>query len=292
MTVQIPDWSATELQIMRLGLGFVVIKTFSRMLIFRPSHGLRHPVGIARVVNLRLVASRSVVKWMQYGAYVAALCYAADRLVPFALAYLSVALIVEITYRSSDGSVDHGDHLLAAILTAQTLAVVVWNAADRWGWDLGVLLGNSQQATAVWWSIQAIAAVYFTSGLSKLINTGGRWIGRSTRLLLAAYGRLETQRMTPKGSSGAGREAAGIRNADALISALSNRLGLAECVFAAGLIIELASPIGLLGEAVLMVAGLGLIALHVGNQVMLRLPFPEYQLLVLIYFVNLPRLLR
>jgi hypothetical protein len=35
-----------------------------------------------------------------------------------------------------------------------------------------------------------------------------------------------------------------------------------------------------------------LIALHVGNQVMLRLPFPEYQLLVLIYFVNLPRFLR
>ena len=43
--------------------------------------------------------------------------------------------------------------------------------------------------------------------------------------------------------------------------------------------------------AVMMAAGLGLIALHVGNQVLLRLPFPEYQLLVLIYFVNLPRLL-
>ena len=136
---------------------------------------------------------------MQYGAYLAALCYAADRLVPFALAYLSVALIVEMTYRSSDGSVDHGDHLLASVLIAQVAATVVWNAADRWSWDLGCPRANSQQATAVWWSIQAIAAVYFTSGLSKLINTGGRWIGRSTGLLLAGYGRLETQRMTPKG---------------------------------------------------------------------------------------------
>jgi hypothetical protein len=290
MTLAIPDWSATELQVMRIGLGFVVIKTFSRMLILRPVHNLRHPVGLARVVDLRLLSSRTVVKALQYGAYLAALCYAADRLVPFALGYLSVALILEITYRSSDGSVDHGDHLLATVLIAQFAATVVWNAADRWSWNLDVLAANSQQATAVWWSIQAIAAVYFTSGMSKLINTGGRWIGRSTGLLLAGFGRLETQRMTPKGSAANGREPAGIRNAEIVLSALSSRPVLVQCVFAAGLLIELASPIGLLGESVLMAAGLSLIALHVGNQVMLRLPFPEYQLLILIYFVNLPRL--
>ena len=214
------------------------------------------------------------------------------RFVPFALAYLSVALVLEITYRSSDGSVDHGDHLLAAVLLAQLAATVVWNANSRWSWDLGVLSANSQQATAVWWSIQAIAAVYFTSGLSKLINTGGRWIGRSTRLLLAGYGRLETQRMTGKGSLANGREAVALKNAELVLSGLSSRLLLAECVFACGLIIELASPVGLLGEVALMAAGLGLIGLHVGNQVLLRLPFPEYQLLVLIYFVNLPRLFR
>lgn len=292
MTLQIPDWSATELQIMRIGLGFVVIRTFSRIMIFRPSHDLRHPVGIARVVNLRFVASRSVARWMQYGAYVAALCYAADQVVPFALAYLSVALIVEVTYRSSDGSVDHGDHLLTVILTAQAIATLVWNVADRWNWDLGVVLADSQQATAVWWSIQAIAAVYFTSGLAKLINTGCRWIGRSTMLLLAGYGRAETERMTAKANAADGRSAARIQNAEVVISAMSNRLVLAQCAFAAGLIIELASPIGLLGETVLMVTGLGLIALHVGNQVLLRLPFPEFQLLVLIYFVNLPQLFR
>jgi hypothetical protein len=275
---------------MRIGLGFVVIRTFSRMLVFRPPQSLRHPVGIARVVDLRFVASRSVARWMQYGAYAAALCYAADLLVPFALAYLAVALIVETTYRSSDGSVDHGDHLLAIVLTAQAAATVVWNAADQWNWDLGALLADSQQATAVWWSIQAVAALYFTSGLAKLTNTGGRWIGRSRTLLLAGYGRAETERMTAKAANS--REAARIRNAERVISALSNRLVLAQCAFAAGLIIELASPIGLLGETILMVTGLGLIALHVGNQVLLRLPFPEYQLLVLIYFVNVPRLFR
>jgi hypothetical protein len=290
MTLQIPDWSTTELEIMRVGLGFVVIRTFSRMLIFRPSHSFRHPVGIARIVNLRYVASRRVARWMQYGAYLAALFYVAGLLVPVALTYLAVALIVETTYRSSDGSVDHGDHLLAILLTAQAVATVVWNAADRWSWDLGSLLGSSQQATAVWWGVQAIAAVYFTSGLAKIVNTDARWIGRSTMLLLAGYGRAETERMTAKASSADGRDGARIQSAEKLISALSSRLLLAQCVFAGGLIIELASPIGLLGETILMATGLALIALHVGNQVLLRLPFPEFQLLVFIYFVNVPRL--
>ena len=290
MTLQIPDWSTTELEIMRVGLGFVVIRTFSRMLIFRPAHSFRHPVGLARVVSLRRLASRTVARWMQYGAYVGAVCYAAGLLVPFALTYLAVALVVETTYRSSDGSVDHGDHLLAIILTAQAVATITWNAADRWNWDLGSLLGSSQQSTAVWWGIQAIAAVYFTSGLAKVLNTDGRWIGRSTTLLLAGYGRAETERMTAKASSPDGRDAARIASAERVISALSNQMLLAQCAFAAGLVIELATPIGLLGETILMIMGVALIALHVGNQVLLRLPFPEFQLLVLIYFVNLPRL--
>ena len=73
MSLSIPDWSATELQIMRIGLGFVVIKTFSRMLILRPAHNLRHPVGLARIVDLRPLGSRLLVKGLQYGAFVAAL---------------------------------------------------------------------------------------------------------------------------------------------------------------------------------------------------------------------------
>jgi hypothetical protein len=291
VTVQVPDWSTTELDIMRVGLAFVVIRTFSRMLVLRPLHSFPHPVGLARAVDLRVIASRRVATWLQHGAYVAAAGYAAGLLVPVALAYLAVVLVVETTYRSSDGCVDHGDHLLAVVLIAQAGATVLWNAADRWNWDLGSLLGSSQQSTAVWWGIQAIAAVYLTSGLAKIVNTSGRWIARSTSLLPAGYGRAETQRMTAKANSVDGREAARIAGAERLIAALSNRLPLAQCAFAGGLLIELAAPIGLLGETILMVTGLGLIALHVGSQLLLRLPFPEFQLLVLVYFVNVPRLL-
>jgi hypothetical protein len=286
MSLHVPSWSTTELDVIRIGLGFVVIRAFSRIPSLRPTGKLPHPVGIARVVDIGWVASRSAARYMQYGAYIATLCYVADVLVPVALLYLTVATVVELTYQSSHGSVNHARHLLAVVLTAETAAVFVWNAANKWNWDLGGILGESQQATATWWAVQAIIAVYFTSGLSKLINTGGRWAGRSNRLLLAAYGRVETDRMTGKVNPGVSD------HIQARISWLFDRPFIARCIFTAGWCLELATPIGLSGQTILMVTGLGLIALHWGNQFLLRIPFTEFQILVFIYLVNAPQFLR
>jgi hypothetical protein len=78
----------------------------------------------------------------------------------------------------------------------------------------------------------------------------------------------------------------------ALVSWLFERPALTQCVFAVGLLIELTTPIGVLGEPVLMLVGLTLLALHKGNELLLGLPFPEFQLLVLVYLVNLPQFVR
>jgi hypothetical protein len=284
MGIEVPSWSSTELDVMRVGLGFVAIKTFSGIQSFRPSGEVPYPIGIARIVDLRWAESRTAVRWIQQGAYVAALCLAAGRMVPLALAYLTAATIVEVTFQSSFGAVNHGHHLFAIVLTVQTAATLLWDAASRWDWDLGVLLAGSQQSTAAWWTIQAIVAVYFTSGLSKLLNTGGRWIARSPMLLLSAYERGDTDRMM--GERGRARA----RNAVALASWFLARPTLTYCAFAGGLLVELAAPIGLLGKLVLAGVGLAIIALHKGNRFLLGLPFPEYQLLVLVYLVNVPQL--
>jgi len=286
VSLRVPSWSTTELDVMRVGLGFVVIKSFSGIQFFRPTGELRHPVGIARGVDLKWLASRSAVRWLQYGAYAAALCYAAELLVPLALLFLTSAIIVEVTYRSSFGSVNHGYHLLAIVLTAQTAATMLWNAAAHWGWDLGAVLAGSQQATAAWWTVQVIIAVYFTSGLAKLINTRGRWVQRSPMLLLSSYARIETDRMMGERSWGQSGES------PALVSWLFERPAVTQCVFAVGLLIELTTPIGVFGEPVLVLVGLALLALHKGNELLLGLPFPEFQLLVFVYLVNVPQLFR
>jgi hypothetical protein len=286
VNLRAPAWSPTELDLMRVGLGFVVITSFRGIEFFRPSGELSHPVGVARVLDLRWVASRTAARWFQYATSAAALCYAADLLVPFVLVVLTAVTVVELTFQSSDGSVNHGHHLLAIVLTVQTGSVALWNAAAHWHWDLGGVLGQSQQATMAWWTVQTIVAVYFTSGVVKLINTRGRWIARSRRLLLSSYARVDTDRMMGEHSWGQSGESA------ALVAWLFQRPLIAQCVFGAGLLIELTAPLGLLDEHVLLVVGLALLALHAGNRLLLGLPFPEYQLLVLVYLVNVPQLFR
>jgi hypothetical protein len=286
MSVRAPQWSGRELDVMRVGLAFVVLRTVAKIQFFRPQGDPPYPVGLARVFGMRWVGSRRAAQWIQIAAYLAALSYVAQVLVPYALLVLTVVVVVDLTFRSSFGSVNHGDHVLAVTLLVQLAAVGVWDAAQRWGWDLGRVLASSERATATWWTVQAILAVYFTSGIAKLINTRGRWVARSPGLLLSALARAETDRLLGTDTWGASGKS------DRIVDELLNRPNLARCVFAAGLLVELAAPVGLFGETALLIVGLALLALHRANGRLLGLPFPEYQLLVLVYLVDVPRLFR
>jgi hypothetical protein len=282
MSIEVPSWSGGALDVMRIGLGYVVLLMTAKMQFLRPSGEPSKPVGIARFIDLQWMSSQTGARVLRYGAYLATLCYAAELLVPFALLYLSAALLLDATFRSSFGSVNHGAHLLLVVLIAQTLAVAVWNAADRFDWDFGVVVAGSQQATAAWWSVQVIVAVYVTSGMAKLVETNGRWIYRSPGVLLAARSRVDTDQQM-----GLGRRQLADRSAP-IVGWLSDRPTVARIVFATGLLIELASPIGLLDENALVAVGLALIMLHMANGRMLGLPFSEYQLLVLTFLVVPP----
>ena len=171
MSIEIPTWSGTAFDVMRLGLGYVVLLMTAKLQFFRPTGVPTNPIGIGRLVDLRWMSPRSATTWMRYGIYLATVCYVADVLALIALAYLSVVIILDATYRSSFGSINHGEHMLAVVLVAETAAVAVWNTADRLDWDLGDVLADSRAATAMWWSIQVMLAAYFTSGLAKLIAT-------------------------------------------------------------------------------------------------------------------------
>jgi hypothetical protein len=286
MSIEAPAWSSAELEVMRVGLGFTAIVAVGKIQFFRPVGAPTYPVGIARVLSMQWAGSRRATRAIQLAVYLGALAYVAQVFVPFALLVLTVALVVDITFRSSFGSVNHGEHLLAVVLGAQLLAVALWNSAVHWHWHLGHVLASSQGATAAWWTVQAILAVYLTSGLSKLVNTRGRWIQRSPGLLLSAVARGDTERQMGNTTVGTADEP------DPLVAWLFKRPGLTRCVFTIGLVVELASPLGLWGETALLLVGLALIALHNANGRLLGLPFTEYQLLVLVYLVNVPRLFR
>ena len=174
---------------------------------------------------------------------------------------------------------NHGEHLLLIVLVAQTVAVALWNAADTFDWDLGRVLAGSRPATAAWWSVQAMLAAYFTSGLAKLVETRGCWIHRSPGLLLAARARVDTdQHMGP------GRRRLADRSGP-VVAWLFGRPGIARAVFAAGLVVESRRPPACSAQPRSCSSASRCSRLHFANARMLGLPFPEYQLLVVTFFV-------
>jgi hypothetical protein len=282
MTVEAPHYTGLELDVMRAGFALTVLYTLDVMRLFGSQSGQSRPVGLARWVDLRWLPRRWRV--LQTGAYLALLAYVLDRAVPWTLLYLAAFLVLQVTARSSDGSVNHGDHLVTVVAVAQLAAVLVWNATGGDD-DLGGWLGPSQASTAAWWSVQAIVAVYLTSGLTKLADTGGRWVQRSPGLLVAAVARLETA-----GAMGAGDHERRAGRATRIIDVLVARPAVTRAVFGAGLLVELLAPLALLGAGPRAAVGVALIGLHAANGLVLLLPFPTYQLLVLVYLVNVPQL--
>jgi hypothetical protein len=249
-----------------------------------PPTGLSAPVGLARLVSFRWVL-RSW-KWLARVAVIAVVAYLIGLFTPWALLCMSVCLICLVTAASSDGSVMQGDHLVAVVVLVQFVAVVGWNAQSRWNVGLGRYVVGSQGATAAWWSIQAIVAVYFTSGLTKLLRTRGAWIDLSPGVLVSALSRLETAQAMVTARY------VKRRRVELLVARLLPHPTITRLLFAGGLMCELLAPIGLLGENMLLIVGVALIALHQMNRKLLLLPCVTYQVIVLTFLVNVPRFWR
>ncbi len=128
--IEVPSWSSTSrhhAHRARLRGDQDILRDPDLQALRRAAAPGRHrPLGRSEVGGVA-----PAVRTIQQGAYVAALCLAAGLLAPVALVFLTAAIIIEVTFRSSYGAVNHGHHLLAVILTTQTAAMVVWNAAVR-----------------------------------------------------------------------------------------------------------------------------------------------------------------
>jgi len=280
--ISVPSWSPDAFTAMRLGFAFVVLGSIARLQFFRPRGRPTAPVGLARIVDLSWMSGPVMFTWSQRAMYAAVVCYAADVLTVYALPVLTIAFLLELTYRSSYGAVNHGHHVVCVVLVAMLAGVLTWNAASAFNWDLSPLTADSQNATAAWWAIQAVLAMYFTSGLQKVIASGGAWIRVSPNLLLSVQRSAHLSRLR-----GGPRQSAEERS-ERLSSHLIGRRSLVRFVFALGLLVELVAPIGLFGEYVLLAVGIGLIALHLANAALLTIRFDVWALVVLVFFVIPP----
>lgn len=276
-----PDWTVLELDVLRGGLAVAVLWSFDSLHRTPHPHGRSHPQGWARIVPFGWTDHPLFRRALPLIVWTATAAHLLDRATVVALAALLVVLVVEVTRDNSGGGGGHRHHLVVTVVAAQLAAAVAW-----WWFDGdGPAMAESAAATMAWWSVQAIVAVYFVSGVEKLLATNGRWLARSPGLLVRALSVQTAAQMRPS----ARKRAAG-RRAERLVGRLVPRPGLTRVLFGVGLAIELAAPVGLLDPVLLPFVGVALLALHAANGVLLGLPFLPWQLLVALFLV-LPALL-
>lgn len=276
MTIEIPDWSAYELTIMRVGLAFVLLTTAR---VRRPRDEQPNPVGVARLVDLSVLGRPAVFTWFDRVMAGGIVLFAAGMATPAAAAVLAVGFTCVLTLDLSQGWVGHGRHLVAIALWAQAGARLAWWGADRLDVDLGHLVLGDPESTAAWWTIQAMAAAYFASGVSKVALSGLRWVQDSPYLLLRSVSRAAmAPHEIPTNIDG--------RYANAFVARLSPHLGVARLVFGLGLLLELAAPFALVNRWTLVAGGVCLLVLHRVNALVLRTRFPNYEALLVLFWVN------
>lgn len=276
-----PAWSGYELDAMRVLLALVML---TQAWPWEQASTQDVPIGVARLLDLTWLARPAVRRWSRWSSDLAVLLYVGGWAPMWALLWLSLVFGLTMTLKYSSGMVSHGHHLVAVTLVAQAAAHVTWELGEELDADLGRLVLGSADATAVWWTVQAIAAAYFVSGVTKVARSSLLWSWDSPALLLHLVSRSEMARHEFHATD----RARSISRAAA--EWLVQRPAVTRVMFSAGLLVELAAPLGLVNRTTLVVAGGAFLALHFVNGVVLLTRFRLFELIVLIYFVNVPYL--
>ena len=260
--IDLPAWTPTEIIWMRALFG-------ASLLVWTlPITGgsTTVPVGVAKWVDPSPLLDH---RWMKYAVPLLLPLFVSGVAQPVPAVLLALLYILAITVRSSDGAVSHGHHMAAIVLTAMAAAEI----ADRLTRTFD-LSWEVDARTAPGFAVQAVLALYFSAGASKVIMSGGTWIAQTPRLELAMLAKTY-QRVDSDPTDRTVRFAEFFRRHPTIVRVAA---GL-------GLLVEVLAPLGLLHPTALMATGVALIALHLFNGLFLRLPFPANQAVVVIFLV-------
>jgi hypothetical protein len=159
------QYASWEITLMRLG--------FAALLWFRmppnpPVNVQPFPNGFANWIDLTFLANPAIYTPARWIFLAMLAIYAAGRLMPLALSYLLAMNVALYTLGNSQGWIGHTDQIVSLTLLTQTVFYIV--AAFR--------KIERKSDLEIFFSLQTIAATYFVAGITKLIKSGGAWIGQ------------------------------------------------------------------------------------------------------------------
>ncbi len=195
---------------------------------------------------------------------------------PLAVAVMTMLYIGAGALAYSQGSLQHHTQLLALVLLAQLVAYVQAAVTGR-----PPMRGH---ALATHYSLEVVAAGYVLTGLMKIVLSGGKWLAQVPMVAIdvaKSHGQVYCTTGDP----------AWIARGDVIGTAILTYPNVTRTLFAPAMLFELAAGFAVFGRAAAAVIGLGLVAMHRGIDVIMAIRFWENEVLLLIYFVNVPYLL-
>ena len=237
------------------------------------------PNGLARLVDLTFLLDADVFRVCRAAAYVALVIYVLGWAWSATLPYLTLFCIATGSIFNSQGAISHHLQIVPLVLLAQTAAhfahLLSASRAD-----------SSPRAAApedrlISWSLQAIAATYLVSGITKLIQSSGAWIIQSPLVALQV---VKTNEQDFYDTLDPARAGAGLALAEWMI----RHPLVVGVAMTSGLLLELGAPALLLGRRWAMGYGLALIVFHETIHRVMQLHFVYNQYLLWIFAVNVP----
>lgn len=267
-----------ELYALRIGFAIILVLQFPLLPDF-PGQPL--PNGLAEYLNLTGFSAQNQWWPLYAGLVVAIMLYCAGRLMILSTAYLFAMTVGAGTLYNSQGDIHHSTQIFSLILLGQLVAYV-WLGVRSWvGRPKRLPAGCRAHDLAVHFSYQMIASVYVVAALSKFIRTNGLWP------LLSPGFAMEVEK-TMAQAHYSFFDPSLLERGKMISELILTYPYLVQLLFAGVLLIELGAFLALWGRRARFVAGLMLILLHQGINMMTAISFTSSQLLVALFFLSIP----
>ena len=245
---------------------------------FKKTYGLTvdsqtFPVGLAQFFDLTWAASPFFAERAPYIFYAALALYLWGKFPAVSTGILLFFFTIYGTLENSQGAIHHTVQIIGYALFGQLLYFIFVRKKSA---PTGDQLPGPAQA-----SVQAVAAAYVVSALSKLIRSGFGWVNEIPNVSL----QLEKNRLAEYYNTL-------VEPPEVASSFIANLLNgfplLGQAFFGTGLILELTAFVAIFGRRWALAWGLGLWGLHVGITEMMHLGFFYNKAILFVFFINPP----
>jgi hypothetical protein len=230
------NFSNYELILMRLFFAYIIIKSFLPKSVKFKSQP--NPTGIARYIDLTFLSNPQLFKKLRIVIFALLAVYVSGFGLYICTLLLFIYTLLIGTLNNSQGSISHNNQIVSLILLVQSIVylVGVFNYQEIINFTFFDTYNDNQ--IAIFFSQQAIVAVYFTSVVTKLVNSKLRWLRQVKNISI----QLEKNAMQYYYNHLDFSPVDRMRN---ISSFLINNPNLTMFVFGSGLFLEILSPLSL-----------------------------------------------